>query len=111
MTKNLASVLPALEEQLRLTWLKRDVAEYTADSLHEDLLRLRGGDDQEFKSALARYAGWAQYVTVLNSQLDRMNCGQPFTDEPVGLYYPSNEELEKTAKTELDSEGDAFVKQ
>jgi hypothetical protein len=111
MSKNLISVPPELEDQLRLTWLKRDIAEYAAESFHEDLLSLRGGDDQAFKSAIALYAGWAQYATALNNQLDQMNGGQPFTDEPVALHYPSNKELEKLAEAELNSEGDAFVNQ
>src|SRR6266702_2653482 len=79
MMTDLASVLPALKEQLILTWLKRDLAEMTADAVHEDLLRLRGSDDQGFKRTLALYAGWAQYATALNDQLAQMNGGQAFT--------------------------------
>ena len=106
----LAPVLPALEGQVILTWLKRDLAEAMADSYHEDLLRLRGCDDQAFKSTLARYAGWAQYVTALNEQLAQMHCQEPFTEDPVAVYYPvSNPELQKRAEEELNSEGDAFV--
>jgi hypothetical protein len=53
MMTDLASVLPALKEPLILTWLKRDLADMTADAFHEDLLCLRGGDDQAFKRTLA----------------------------------------------------------
>jgi len=35
--------------------------------------------------------------------LDQMNGGQPFTDEPVALHYPSNKELEKIAEAELEA--------
>jgi hypothetical protein len=109
---DLASVLPGLGEQLILTWLKRDLAEYTADAMHEDLLRLRGGDDQAFKRTLALYAGWAQYATTLNDQLAQMNGGQPFTDEPVAVYYPvDDKELQKRAEWQVNSEGEAFVRQ
>jgi hypothetical protein len=107
-----ASIPPALEGQVILTWLKRDLAEAMAESYHEDLLRLRGCDDQAFKSTLARYAGWSQYVTALNEQLTQMHCQEPFTEEPVAVYYPvSNPELQKMAENELNSEGDTFVKQ
>jgi hypothetical protein len=82
MMTDLAFVLPALKEQLILTWLKRDLAAMTADAFHEDLLRLRGSDDQEFKRALALYAGWAQYVTALDDQLAQMNGGQPCNRRP-----------------------------
>ena len=109
---DLASVLPALKEQLILTWLKRDLAEYTADAMHEDLLRLRGSDDQEFKRTLALYAGWAQYTTTLNDQLAQLNGGQPFTEEPVAVYYPvDDKELQKRAEWQVNSEGEAFVRQ
>jgi hypothetical protein len=112
MMTDLASVLPALKEQLILTWLKRDLAEMTADAFHEDLLRLRGSDDQEFKRTLALYAGWAQYVTTLNDQLAQMNGGQPFTEEPVAVYYPvDDKELQKRAEWQANSDGEAFVRQ
>jgi heme oxygenase len=54
---DLAKVLPALDERVKLTWLKRDIAELTADACHEDLLRLCGGNDENFKKMLALYAG------------------------------------------------------
>jgi hypothetical protein len=109
---DLAAVLPALKEQLILTWLKRDLAEMTADAFHEDLLRLRGHDDQDFKRVLALYAGWAQYVAALNNQLDQMNCGQPFTEEPVATHYSvDDKELQKRAEWQANSEGEAFVRQ
>src|SRR6266702_7113701 len=112
MMTDLASVLPALKEQLILTWLKRDLAEMTADAVHEDLLRLRGSDDQGFKRTLALYAGWAQYATALNDQLAQMNGGQAFTEEPVAVYYPvDDKELQKRAEWQGNSEGEAFVRQ
>ena len=84
----------------------------TADAFHEDLLRLRGRDDQAFKRTLALYAGWAQYVTTLNDQLAQMNGGQPFTEEPVAVYDPvDDKELQKRAEWQANSEGEAFVRQ
>jgi hypothetical protein len=112
LMSDLASVLPALDEQVKLTWLKRDLAEMTADAFHEDLLRLRGSDDQEFKRTLALYAGWAHYVTALNNQLAQMNGGQPFTEEPIAVYYSvDDKELQKRAEWQANSEGEAFVRQ
>jgi len=87
MMTDLASVLPALKEPLILTWLKRDLAEMTADAFHEDLLRLRGSDDQAFKRTLALYAGWAQYVTTLNDQWFLPTFGEAaaVVTLPIGL--------------------------
>jgi hypothetical protein len=66
----------------------------------------------EFKRTLALYAGWAQYTTALNDQLAQMNGGQPFTEEPVTVYYPvDDKELQKRAEWQANSEGEAFVRQ
>ena len=94
---DLGEVLPALDEQVKLTWLMRDLAARTADVAHEELLKARSGTEQDlvaFKKALATYAGWVQCTAALNHELDKMNCGQRFTDEPVFKHYPKTEEDE-----------------
>ena len=75
---------PPYDEQVRLTWAKRDLAQGTLDAMHEMLQTslLKNAEDLEaFKRSLASYAGFTHYVDALGDRLTRLNGGQPVDDK------------------------------
>ena len=63
---------PPYDEQVRLTWAKRDLAQGTLDAMHEILQTspLKSAEDQQlFKCVLAGYAGYT-HGSVLIVEMD-----------------------------------------
>ena len=107
---------PPYDEQVRLTWAKRDLAQGTLDAMHEILQTspLKSAEDQEtFKRVLAGYAGYTHYVDALGDQLTRLNGGQPVDDKPLVASAPSwlTKELMTSLQQQMESEAAPFIEQ
>ena len=107
---------PPYDEQGRLTWAKRDLAQSTLDAMHEILQTspLISGEDQEaFKRSLASYAGFTHYVAALGDQLIQMNGGQPLDDKPLVSSATSwlTKDLMTSLQQQMESEVNPFIAQ
>ena len=115
---SLASTLmgPPYDEQIRLTWAKRDLAQGTLDAMHEILQTspLKSPEDQEtFKRVLADYAGFTHYVDALGDQLTRLNGGQPVDEKSLVASAPSwlSKDLMSSLQQQMKSEAAPFIEQ
>jgi len=107
---------PPYDEQVRLNWAKRDLAQNTLDALHEILQTspLISGEDQEaFKRSLASYAGFTHYVAALGDQLIQMNGGQPLDDKLLVSSATSwlTKDLMTSLQQQMESEVNPFIAQ
>jgi hypothetical protein len=107
---------PPYDEQVRLTWAKRDLAQGTLDAMHEILQTssLNNADDlRTFKGSLASYAGFTHYVDALGDQLTRLNGGQPIDDKPLVSSAPSwlTKDLMTSLQQQMESEVTPFIEQ
>jgi hypothetical protein len=107
---------PPYDEQVRLTWAKRDLAQGTLDAMHEILQTstLTSAEDQEaFKRSLASYAGFTYYVAALGDQLTQMNGGQPVDDKPLASSAVSwlTKDLMTSLSQQIESEVNPFIAQ
>ena len=107
---------PPYDEQIRLTWAKRDLAQGTLDAMHEILQTslLKSAEDQlMFKCVLAGYAGYTHYVDALGDQLTRLNGGQPVDDKSLVSSAPSwlTKELMTSLQQQMETEAAPFIEQ
>ena len=113
---SLASPLmePPYDEQIRLTWAKRDLAQGTLNAMHEIMQTspLQSAGDQElFTRVLTGYAGFTQYVEALGNQLTRLNGGQPIDDKSLVTSAPSwlTKDLMSSLQQQMQSEAAPFI--
>ena len=107
---------PPYDEQIRLTWAKRDLAQGTLDAMHELMQTspLKSAGDQElFTHVLTGYAGFTQYVEALGDQLTRLNGGQPIDEKPLVASAPSwlTKDLMSSLEQQMQSEAAPFIEQ
>jgi hypothetical protein len=115
---SLASPLmePPYDEQVRLTWAKRDLAQGTLDAMHEIMQTspLQSAGDQElFAHVMTGYAGFTQYVEALGEQLTRLNGGQPVDEKLLAASAPSwlSKDLMSSLEQQMQSEAAPFIEQ
>lgn len=115
---SLASTLmePPYDEQIRLTWAKRDLAQETLDAMQEIMRTspLKSAGDQElFTRVLTGYAGFMQYVDALGDQLTRLNGGQPVDEKSLVASAPSwlTKDLMSSLQQQMQSEAAPFIEQ
>jgi hypothetical protein len=115
---SLASPLmePPYNEQIRLTWAKRDLAQGTLDAMHEIMQTspLKSeGDQGLFAYVLTGYAGFTQYVEALGDQLTRLNGGQPVDEKRLKASAPSwlTNDLMTSLEQQMKSEAAPFIEQ
>ena len=115
---SLASTLmePPYDEQIRLTWAKRDLAQGSLDAMHELMQTspLKSAGDRElFTNVLTGYAGFMQYVDELGDQLTRLNGGQPVDEKSLVASAPSwlTKDLMSSLQQQMESEAAAFIEQ
>ena len=115
---SLASTLmgPPYDEQIRLTWAKRDLAQGSLDAMHEIMQTspLKSAGDRElFTRVLTGYAGFMQYVEALGDQLTRLNGGQPVDDKLLAASAPSwlTKDLMTSLQQQMQSEAAPFIEQ
>jgi hypothetical protein len=107
---------PPYDEQIRLTWAKRDLAQGPLDAMHEIMqtLPLTSAEDQEmFKYIQAGYAGYTHYVDALGDQLTRLNGGQPVDDTPLVSSKASwlTKDLMTSLSQQMEREVAPFIEQ
>ena len=115
---SLTSILmgPPYDEQVRLTWAKRDLAQGTLDAMHEIMQTSplkSAGDQGLFTNVLTGYAGFTQYVEALGDQLSRLNGGQPVDDKSLAVSAPSwlTNDLMSSLQQQMQSEAAPFIEQ
>jgi len=115
---SLASTLmgPSYDEQIRLTWAKRNLARGTLDAMHEILQTFplkSAGDQGLFTCVLTSYAGFTHYVEALGVQLTRLNGGQPVDEKLLAASAPSwlSKDLMSTLHQQMQSEAAPFIEQ
>jgi hypothetical protein len=107
---------PPYDEQIRLTWAKRDLAQGTLDAMHELMQTspLKSAGDRElFANVLTGYAGFMQYVDTLGDQLTRLNGGQPVDEKSLVASAPSwlTNDLMTSLQQQMQSEAAPFIEQ
>jgi hypothetical protein len=107
---------PPYDEQVRLTWAKRDLAQGTLEAMHELMQTspLKSAGDQElFTNVLTGYAGFTQYVEALGDRLTRLNGGQPVDEKPLVASAPSwlTTDLMSSLQQQMQSEAAPFIEQ
>jgi hypothetical protein len=107
---------PPYDEQIRLTWAKRDLAQGSLAAMHELMQTspLKSAGDQElFARVLTGYAGFTQYVDALGEQLTRLNGGQPVDDKLLKASAPSwlTNDLMTSLQQQMQSEAAPFIEQ
>ena len=105
---------PPYDEQIRLTWAKRDLAQGTLNAMHEIMQTspLKSAGDQElFACVLTGYAGFMQYVEALGDQLTRLNGGQPVDEKALVASAPSwlSKDLMSSLQQQIQSEAAPFI--
>ena len=107
---------PPYDEQIRLTWAKRDLAQGTLEAMHEIMQTSplkSAGDQKLFTNVLTGYAGFTHYVEALGDQLTRLNGGQPVDEKPLVASAPSwlTTDLMTSLQQQIESEVTPFIEQ
>ena len=105
---------PPYDEQVRLTWAKRNLAQGTLDAMHEIMQTspLKSAGDRElFTRVLTGYAGFTHYVEALGDQLTRLNSGQPVDDKLLVASAPSwlSKDLMSSLEQQMQREAAPFI--
>ena len=107
---------PPYDEQIRLTWAKRNLAQGALDAMHEIMQTspLKSeGDQGLFANVLTGYAGFTQYIDALGDQLTRLNGGQPVDGKLLAASAPSwlTNDLMTSLQQQMQSEAAPFIEQ